>query len=130
MSHDRNNRLFATPLTDRPNLLLVSNEEGRPRLPLMQFHEVERRLKKVRRALSKPDVIGLTRRLLREEEALLLRDLSARPFDLRTARQCEQQMRWLARRAITHGMDMTPGNDNLHALKDADPDRAMEEATI
>lgn len=89
----------ATRPTEPAWLQAVIENPSKVRTRLMPFADVERQLISARRALERSDVAGETRRLLIEEARILEQDLAARPFDLRTARLCEQKLAWLAQRA-------------------------------
>lgn len=88
---------------------VIENPYG-TRAPLTPFAAVERQLATARRTLKRSDVSGEERRLLIEEAQILEQDLAARPFNLRTARLCEQKLAWLAQRAKQLKMS-APSND-------------------
>lgn len=89
----------ATRSTGPEWLQAVIENPNRVRTRLTPFADVERQLNSARRALERSDVIGEARRLLVEEVRILEQDLAARPFNLRTARLCEQKLAWLAQRS-------------------------------
>lgn len=80
----------------KPSLRLVVDNTGR-RIGLMPILDVERRLAAIGRELRRPGLTAERRGNLQEMQALLRRELEARPFDPALARRCEHRVRWIER---------------------------------
>ncbi len=80
----------------RPSLRLVVDNTGR-RIALMPILEVENRLAAIERELRRPGLATVRRGNLQEMQALLRRELEARPFNPTVARRCEHRLRWIER---------------------------------
>jgi hypothetical protein len=79
-----------------PSLRLVVDNTDR-RVGLMPILEVERRLAAIERDLRRSGLAAARRGNLQEMQALLRRELEARPFDPALARRCEHRVRWIER---------------------------------
>jgi len=77
-------------------LRLVVDNTNR-RVGLMPILEVERRLAAVERELRRSGLAAARHEDLQEMQALLRRELEARPFNPTLARRCEHRLRWIER---------------------------------